>query len=436
VLIVNNFSIASGQVTLSLEQKWFLSSGESPPEEKTWSIPLFIGTLKEQARETIMMKGKTQEVTLQVSAETDAEFVIINKGVSAPLRVAYTADMRSRLASGIKAGLISASDRAGLVMDSYALAKAGILGADELISFIVAYKGEVDYVVWDALSQVLLGFQKLLMGGAPEDVFKRYMAVAANLVQTSWDKSALGWVASASDGHTSGLLRGLLMKLLAKFAPDAAFVSEAQRRYAIYIEDPQGKASELPDEYRVPVFQVVLEHGTGKEYAQMRELFKKLTTNIDQKHVFMAAGYVSEIALKEEVLQWSISGEIKIQDFFYLMGSVSASSRAGLDLTWGFFRKEFEAIRAMVKDGNPSLMDAAIQMSTSGYCSSEKASEVEKFFEEHPLPGSKRKISQILEEIRANASFVTRILSTSLVKSEFWDSLDKELGIPAIKSNL
>lgn len=77
----------------------------------------------------------------------------------------------------------------------------------------------------------------------------------------------------------------------------------------------------------------------------------------------------------------------------------------------------------MVKDASPSIMDAAIQVSASGFCTEDMAKEIEQFFEAHPLPSNKRKISQLLEEIRSNAGFAQRTLATDVVKPEFWKKL-------------
>lgn len=313
-------------------------------------------------------------------------------------------------------------------MDIYALAKAGKLGADDVLRFLAGFVGEREYTVWDAISQVLLGLQRLLMGGAPEDLHKRYLAFVEDFVWRGWQATDPGWAARPTDGHTDGLLRGLLMKLVSRFAAGPSWLAEARRRFDRYVEDPHANAAELPDEYRVPVFQAVLQRGGAKEHAQLMATFKKLTTSIDQKHVFMSVGFTPDTKLKAETLRWSISGEVKIQDFFYPMGSVSGSSRAGLDMMWEFVKTEFDAIHGMVKSATPSIMDAVIHNGTSGYCSEEKAEEVEKFFETHPLPQNKRTISQVLEEIRSNSKFMARALATELAKPAFWDELRSALG--------
>jgi len=427
LLMVTAFKVEGQVAKLSLEQSWFLSNGEAPPEEKTWSIPLFIRTLKETGRPLVMMTSKTMDIEVPISSD-ESEFVLINEGFRTPMRVSYTAEMRTRIVQALKAGALPPCDRAGLVMDAYALAKAGKLAADELLRLLTGFTGELDYIVWDALSQVLLGFQKILMGSASEEVYQGYMSVLELLVWKSWEAKGLGWVPRAEDGHLDGMLRGVLLKLVSRFAAGPSFLEEAKRRFHKYCEDPKGMANELPDEYRVPVFQVVLQSCGCEEHSKLMDAFKKLTTNVDQKHVFLSAGFAKDPALKRQMLEWSIGGEVKKQDFFYIMSSVSQSSKSGLDMTWEFLKSEFSAIRKFVKDASPSIMDAVIQVSTSGYCSTEKAAEIEKFFQDNPCPSNQRKVSQVLEEIRGNAAFASRALATDIVKSEFWSELRNSVG--------
>mmetsp|Transcript_89966 Transcript_89966/g.162274 ORF Transcript_89966/g.162274 Transcript_89966/m.162274 type:complete len:905 (-) Transcript_89966:51-2765(-) len=410
---------------LVLKQSWFLASGEDPGEVKTWSLPLFVGTLKEQSRVPVMMTGESQELEVALSGDADAEFILINLGVQTPMRVAYTPELRQRLAKAVSAGKLSVVDRAALVMDAYALAKAGKLGTDELLRFLAGYAGETDYIVWEALASSLLGLQRVLMGGAPEDVYTRFMSFGEEFIWKSWQAANLGWESRPSDGHTDGMLRGLLMKLVSRFNPNTAFTAEAKQRFDRYVEDPLANAQVLPDEYRVPIFQAVLKTGSASERTKLLDVYRKVVTNVDQKQVFQAIGFSPDMPLKKESLQWAISGEVKIQDFYIVMGSVSASSKAGLDMMWEFLKSDFDAIHGMVKNASPSIMDSVIGAATSGYCSAEKADEIEKFFEANnkKLSSNKRTISQVLEDIRTNAKFLGRALETDLVKPKFWDEL-------------
>jgi len=122
-------------------------------------------------------------------------------------------------------------------------------------------------------------------------------------------------------------------------------------------------------------------------------------------------------------MEWAISGEIKLQDFFYPMGSVRSSSREGRDVAWAFLQNNFKAIKAMIGTANASLMDAVIVSCAGGFCSNEKADEIEQFFKENPVPRSSRKIQQTVENMRANAKFLSLLQASDLAKDEFWSSL-------------
>eukprot|EP00406_Dinophysis_acuminata_P070763 CAMPEP_0179268524 /NCGR_PEP_ID=MMETSP0797-20121207/30486_1 /TAXON_ID=47934 /ORGANISM="Dinophysis acuminata, Strain DAEP01" /LENGTH=894 /DNA_ID=CAMNT_0020976811 /DNA_START=169 /DNA_END=2853 /DNA_ORIENTATION=+ len=420
---VKSCSIGASTATLTLEQTWFLSDGEAPPEDKTWSTPLFLGTSVSQGKPPTMMKEKTMTIEVPVGADAAAEFILINEGVRTPMRVLYTKDLLDRLSAAVRAGKVSPVDQAALVMDAYAMAKAGRLGLDSVLRFLACFCGNKDYIVWEALAQVLGGVHELMMGGAPADMLQGLKAFARDFVWKSWEAAALGWETRPADGHTDGLLRGLLMKMVSKFAAEGPWLEEARRRFSLYVEDPEGNAVQLPDEYRVPVFQAVLSQGGAKEYGQLKAAYGKLEKNIDQKHIFTSIGWVADDKLKLETIRWATSGEVKIQDFFYLLGSVSGSSRAGLDMMWSTLQTDFSHIHGMVKTASPSIMDAVISCSVRGYCSEERAQEIEKFFGDHPLPQNKRTLSQVLEGIRTNAKFLAKATATELASEAFWQGI-------------
>ena len=127
---------------------------------------------------------------------------------------------------------------------------------------------------------------------------------------------------------------------------------------------------------------------------------------------FAAIGSFPSQAIKLRVLEWATSGAVKLQDFFYPIGSVSASSAAGLELCWAYFQEHFERIRSMLKKSVAWLMDAVILNSVSGFATSARADEVEAFFVAHPLPQNSRKISQAVENIRVSAAYCERLVAS------------------------
>lgn len=86
---------------------------------------------------------------------------------------------------------------------------------------------------------------------------------------------------------------------------------------------------------------------------------------------------------------------MKLQDFFYPIGSVAGSGKEGQDLAWSFFKDNFAAIKSKLSKASPSLMDAAIVYSAGGFSDAAKAQEVQQFFEQNPMPNNQRKVNLI-----------------------------------------
>ena len=77
----------------------------------------------------------------------------------------------------------------------------------------------------------------------------------------------------------------------------------------------------------------------------------------------------------------------------------------------------------MISKASPSLMDACIVSCAGGFCSFEKADEIDAFFAMNPCPSNARKIAQTTENMRANAKFLQMLQASALSKDEFWASL-------------
>jgi len=60
--------------------------------------------------------------------------------------------------------------------------------------------------------------------------------------------------------------------------------------------------------------------------------------------VYNSIGATPKLELKRKVLEWAVS-DIKLQDFFYPIGSVSSSSYEGLSLAWNYYKENFTRIR-------------------------------------------------------------------------------------------
>lgn len=71
----------------------------------------------------------------------------------------------------------------------------------------------------------------------------------------------------------------------------------------------------------------------------MLKSFRDTEDNQEKKYAVHSLGATRLESLKLQTLDWAVkSGEVKLQDFFYPIGSV-ASSLAGSELAWKYYRE-------------------------------------------------------------------------------------------------
>jgi puromycin-sensitive aminopeptidase len=402
------------KVTLELEQSWFLSDGSALDEagaKKLWTIPILTCSSSGIQEDMTLMREKFCTVSVPTNG-----WVKLNADQQVPMRVLPGPEMLKRLSAGIQEKTLGPVDRAGLLNDAYALVKAGHLAPESLIELLVNYKREDDYVVWLALSQVLGGLDAVLSDDAGMSSNFRMFAksFALHLLEH------VGWDAKASDGHLTTLLRGIMVDQLNAFAFDDPEVSrEAITRFQMFQID-HNDVKALPSDIRVQVFSIYLKNGGQKEYDEVKSYFYAASDNAERKHVLSSLGNTPDPKLKLSTMEWTTSGEVKLQDMFYAMGSVGRSKGGGRDISWKYFQDNFEKIRKMLETASPALMGATIVMCAGGFCSNEKADEIEAFFATHPLPLCSSKIAQTLEAMRTNAKFLASLKASHLSNSSFW----------------
>ena len=406
------------KVTLQLEQEWFLSDGSPLSAEeklKKWCIPLLTCTEEGTQQDMIFMREKTATVT--VPLKEAGSWVKLNAGQDVPMRVKLTPTMIERLGVGIKSKTLPAADRAALLTDSYALVKANKMEPENLIKLLSNYTDEDDYIVWSGIADILGGLDSITSDDAA--MSKNFKEFGSKIVLGLYNK--VGWKSKPTDGHLDVLLRGTMIGLLSTFCyADSSVSAEATRRFELFKQN-HGDMEALPSDIRSSVFKIVLKNGGAKEYDEVKAYFSQASDNAERKHVLGSIGHATDPQLKKSTLEWAISGEIKLQDFFYPMGSVRSSSGEGRLIAFTFMKENFQAIKDMVGTASSSLMDAVIVSCAGGFTSNDKADEIEEFFKANPVPKSSRKIQQTVENMRANAKFFSLLQSSELSKNSFWD---------------
>ena len=152
------------------------------------------------------------EITVPLAGADD--WVKLNADQQVPMRVLYDEAMMARLAKAISSKAMGSSDRAGMLLDSYNLVKAGMMEAGALVRLLSSYTQEDDATVWEAIEMALSGLDKFTTDMPA--VNARLQGLAKKLLAPLTEK--VGWEARADDEHLTKLLRGTLIRLLSTFS--------------------------------------------------------------------------------------------------------------------------------------------------------------------------------------------------------------------------
>ena len=269
-------------VQFTLEQAWFLADGSIPTAEEAqdaiWSIPLLFATSTSTSETAVIMTEKSQSFTIPLAGESD--WIRINAGQKALARVAISPEQARRLQPAIRSKAIGAVDRAALLLDAYALAKAGLAPVESVVDILRGMEDEDSSVVWDAIAMVLSALY-LLMQSIGGPAFDAFVAFGKKFVLSAFQK--VSWDGLPTDSHSQKLLRSTVIGLLDTFAwNDVQIVEECKRRF-----DGHWTVDELlPTDYRSTVYKIVLKNGGLAEYEAILKTFYATEDNAVKKFAF------------------------------------------------------------------------------------------------------------------------------------------------------
>ena len=130
---------------------------------------------------------------------------------------------------------------------------------------------ETSYIVWDCIELSLSALDKSFTGLKVHSALKTF---AARL--SAQPHANAGWEPRSTDGHLDSLARVIFLRMQAKYSEgNDALLTEARRRFNIYVADPSN-VKVLPSDIILPVFKLILrESDSAKEYEMLMDLYSR-----------------------------------------------------------------------------------------------------------------------------------------------------------------
>lgn len=384
----------SNQITL--KQNRFLSTGDVKPEEDTttWWVPIFLNEEAYTATAEKVAALTTKETTIKGLDTTQYK---INYGQRGFYRVNYPPMRLTKL--GEARHKLSVSDRVGLVADAAAMAFSGLGTTAGLLGFVDALKDEQSYLVWAEIIEQLGKLRSLFAESSPE-IKEGLKKFTLELVSPTVER--LGWEYKDGEDFLTGRLRALIITT-AGTVGHRGVIEEAQRRFKAFIA---GDKSAIHPNLRLAVFRIAVAEGGQEELDAVLKEYAS-TAAVDGKEICLASlGRAKKLELVQQVLEFMLSDQVKVQDKHTPAIALSNNSDARYPL-WEFIQKNWDEVYRQMS-GNMVVLDRFLKNSLNKFSKMSTLDEILEFFKDKDNTGYDKGLGIIEDNIRGNSAYVQR----------------------------
>ncbi|KAG9451703.1 hypothetical protein H6P81_004607 [Aristolochia fimbriata] len=400
---------------LEFEQSQFLSSGLDGDGE--WIVPITLCCGSYTSRKSFLLQKKIDNLDMVdlVSSSDEAslqekgnqgnrqggnpslQWIKLNIDQTGFYRVQYDDELAARLRFAVEAGCLSATDRFGILDDSFALCMAGKQTLSSLLFLMNAYREETDYTVLSCLIEATGRVAKVAADALPE-LSNHVVQFFINLLQVSAEK--LGWESRGNESHLDAMLRGELLIALSEFGHDMT-QTEAVRRFKAFLDDRN--TSLLPPDTRKAAYVAVMRtvsHADRSGYESLLRVYRETDLSMEKVRVLSSLAHSPEPEIVLEVLNFFLTPEVRSQDIFHGLYGISAEGR---EVAWKWLKDNWDHIS---KTWSGLLLARFVSSIVSPFSSDEKADEAEEFFSSRTNPAMVRTLKQSIERVRIKAKWV------------------------------
>ncbi|KAF5748340.1 Aminopeptidase M1 isoform 1 [Tripterygium wilfordii] len=388
---------------LEFEQSQFLSSGS--PGDGQWIVPITLCCGSYEVRKNFLLqtKSETRDIKEFFGGDlpaTRSVWLKLNVDQAGFYRVKYDEELAARIRYAIERNSLSATDRYGILDDSFALCMSRRQPLTSLLMLMGAYREESEYIVLSNLISISYKVGRIVADATPElmDFLKQFFM---SLFQYSAEK--LGWDAKEGESHLDSMLRGEILTALAQLGHDVT-LNEASRRFNAFLDDRNTPL--LPPDIRKAVYVAVMQkvNASNKSYYEsLLRVYRETDLSQEKTRILSSLASCPDPNIVLEVLNFMLSSEVRSQDAVFGL----AVGREGRETAWAWLKENWDHISKTW--GSGFLITRFVSAVVSPFASFEKANEVEEFFASRSRPSIARTLKQSIEWVHINANWVESV---------------------------
>jgi puromycin-sensitive aminopeptidase len=356
-----------------------------------WVVPMQLRY--ETASGTVVTTTALLDGTaLDIDVAETVRWVVANVEGHGFYRVRYSAPLRAALVALAQDDL-SDVERYGLVDDTWVAVLAGATSADEFLTLADGFSAETDVSVWRRLLGALDQLERLLEGHERHALHAR----VRRLVSPALDR--LGWDGRDGDTDRDRELRGALIGALAILGDDPA----AQARVAELFVRYRADHTSVEANVAAAVVRATAVHADQAVLDEIIDGFRNGATPQEEQRYLYALSDVRDPALMGQVLELSMTAEVRTQNAPFLIGACIANRDNGA-VAWRVVHERWDEMNERFPSNSIVRMLHGIRAVTDPAL----AADIEAFLEEHPVPQAKQTLLQHLERMRVTVALRER----------------------------
>ena len=375
-----------GSTVLDVSQKRYFDTPQefNQPNDQIWQIPLCakgVGETGAGPQQCFLMTQRQQQFKLKGCSK----FVFPDAGALGYYRFDYDSAAMRQLGNSVEKGL-TPDERIALMGDEWALMRIGQHEVGDYLALGDQLKNTPGSVLLQAFGNHLNFINQHLVTDADRPAFQAWLSGAFSPLMQQ-----LGYAARPDDTPEQKQKRATLFEILGNYANDPGVIQQARTMVQHYMKDPASVDPTLAS----AVVSVAAHHGDAELYNQFKAAMEKVKSPHEYYLYFYALADFPEPALIQKTLDSTLTPEVRGQDLYVLLGLLR--NPASQNATWDFMRQNFDPL--MKKTGGGLGGVGVFLYGAQSFCDTQKANEVEQFFQQHPFPGTERNQREAVESI-------------------------------------
>jgi len=386
---VKGFPLVSVEIgeegILKLRQEKFNRVGD----RTMWMVPLKIAfTVEggEKQEKDFLLEETDAEIELGVGK---SDWLVVNLGQTSFCRVSYSKEILDTLCT--KLNLLEVRDRVGLLSDIVACVESGRESVSLVLKVLKYYAGQVEWPVVQLILDVLSKAEGLFEGTKQ---WSKFLELSYSILVPSLD--TLGMAVQAEECEGAALARSGLIYMLGRLGHSET----VGQCWVLWGDECRGRGG-IHKDIKGSVYCTIGRTGKGEVTKKLIEMYNNSLRGEEKRMLGRALSSSIHPSVCEEVLEWALSDQVKMQDRTFIISGVAASGAAGREVAWQHWLLNSEALLLQYTSGG--LLKNLVRGVTSCGNSKEEASRVEKWFTDNKVEGVERTISQVVEEVRDRA---------------------------------